>query len=106
VIIPETLRDDFINAAEQNYGQFIWTTSGYLLRDEDSAEKKSDEAKETSAEIKEQNPSDENSIVAEAVAAIQNGTLKHGSREIKKFLEEKGCCTKECMNQIMEAIKK
>ena len=105
-IIPETLRDDFANAAEQNYGQFIWTTSGYLLRDEDSAEKKSDEAKETSAEIKEQNPSDENSIVAEAVAAIQNGTLKHGSREIKKFLEEKGCCTKECMNQIMEAIKK
>ncbi len=105
-IIPETLRDDFANAAEQNYGQFIWTTSGYLLRDEDSEEKKIDEAKETSTEIKEQNPSDENSIVAEAVAAIQNGTLKRGSREIKKFLEEKGCCTKECMNQIMEAIKK
>ncbi|MBO5606547.1 MAG: hypothetical protein J5930_01485 [Treponema sp.] len=105
-IIPETLHEDFANAAEQNYGQFIWTTSGYLLRGEDSEEKKSDEAKETSTEIKEQNPSDENSIVAEAVAAIQNGTLKRGSREIKKFLEEKGCGTKECMNQIMEATKK
>jgi thymidylate kinase len=27
-------------------------------------------------------------------------------RLFAKFLEEKGCCTKECMNQIMEAIKK
>ena len=34
-IIPETLHEDFKNAAEQNYGQFIWTTSGYLLRDDD-----------------------------------------------------------------------
>jgi len=33
-IIPETLHEDFKNAVEQNYGQFIWTTSGYLLRDD------------------------------------------------------------------------
>lgn len=33
-IIPETLHEDFKNAVEQNYGQFIWTTSGYLLHDD------------------------------------------------------------------------
>ena len=37
-IIPETLHEDFKNAAEQNYGQFIWTTSGYLLRDDDGVQ--------------------------------------------------------------------
>lgn len=37
-IIPETLHEDFKNAVEQNYGQFIWTTSGYLLRDDVSNE--------------------------------------------------------------------
>ena len=105
-IIPETLHEDFANASEQNYGQFIWTTSGYLLRGEDSSEKKSDESKETSTEIKEQNPSDENPIVAEAVAAIQNGSIKRGSGEVKKFLEKKGVYSKELLNQIMESTKK
>lgn len=37
-IIPETLHEDFKNAVEQNYGQFIWTTSGYLLHDDVSNE--------------------------------------------------------------------
>ncbi len=45
-ILPETLHDDFNNAVKQNYGQFIWTTSSYLLRDDNSgngkAEKKRD----------------------------------------------------------------
>lgn len=51
-IIPETLHDDFKNASEQNYGQFIWTTSGYLLRDEDTAEKKIEEEQKTSQQDK------------------------------------------------------
>jgi hypothetical protein len=39
-IIPETLHEDFKNAVEQNYGQFIWTTSGYLLHDDVSNEQR------------------------------------------------------------------
>ena len=38
-IIPETLEEDFKNALEQNYGQFIWTTSGYLLKDDNNGDK-------------------------------------------------------------------
>jgi hypothetical protein len=104
-IIPDTLHEDFANASEQNYGQFIWTTSGYLLRGEDSAEKKNDESKETSSKIDEQNPSDENPIVEEAVAAIKNDTLKRGKVEVKKFLEEKNAYSKELLNKIMEETK-
>ena len=42
--IPETLREDYENA-KQGYGQFIWTTSAYLLKDDDF--KESVENKET-----------------------------------------------------------
>ena len=34
-IIPEALRADFENA-KQGYGQFIWTTSGYLLKGDEA----------------------------------------------------------------------
>ena len=49
-IIPDTLHEDFKNACEQNYGQFIWTTSGYLLRGDDSSAKKGDETESSESE--------------------------------------------------------
>ncbi|MEE1212761.1 MAG: hypothetical protein UHO11_09730 [Treponema sp.] len=49
-IIPDTLHEDFKNACEQNYGQFIWTTSGYLLRGDDSGAKKGDETESSESE--------------------------------------------------------
>ena len=49
-IIPETLSEDFKNACEQNYGQFIWTTSGYLLSGDDSGAKKGDETESSESE--------------------------------------------------------
>ena len=101
-IIPDTLHEDFKNASEQNYGQFIWTTSGYLLREEDSDEKKSDEAKETYAEIKEQDSSDKNSIVEEAVAAIRDGSLKRTQVQVKKFLEKNNAYSQENLSEIMK----
>ena len=36
-LIPEALREDFENA-KQGYGQFIWTTSGYLLKGDKAPE--------------------------------------------------------------------
>lgn len=49
-IIPETLSEDFKNACEQNYGQFIWTTSSYLLSGDDSGAKKGDETESSESE--------------------------------------------------------
>lgn len=49
-IIPDTLHEDFKNACEQNYGQFIWTTSGYLLSGDDSGAKKGDETESSESE--------------------------------------------------------
>ncbi|MBO4699111.1 hypothetical protein J5690_05810 [bacterium] len=34
----DAFHDDFKNAVAQNYGQFIWTTSAYLLKDDDYKE--------------------------------------------------------------------
>ena len=56
-IIPEALRADFENA-KQGYGQFIWTTSGYLLKgdepyqDEIQAEQQPEQQPEGEAEEK------------------------------------------------------
>lgn len=41
-IIPEALREDFENA-KQGYGQFIWTTSGYLLKGDEPPQDEQDE---------------------------------------------------------------
>lgn len=41
-IIPEALREDFENA-KQGYGQFIWTTSGYLLKGDEAPQDEQDE---------------------------------------------------------------
>lgn len=100
-IIPETLHDDFKNASEQNYGQFIWTTSGYLLRGEDSAEKKesdnmltvnsqtTDEKnidyEQIKADIKEQIEKDQ---VKDYKAFIPNYLLKHFNIDDKKKRSE------------------
>lgn len=69
-IIPETLHEDFNNAAEQNYGQFIWTTSGYLLRNDDSKQKNESTASITESN-KSKNDSIENSIVKEVISSIK-----------------------------------
>jgi len=101
-IIPDTLHEDFVNAAEQNYGQFIWTTSGYLLRGEDSAEKKAAKQEENKDEL----PKTEDSVVVNAVEAIKSRILKRDSGEVKKFLEKEGGFSKELLNKIMELTKK
>lgn len=100
-IIPDTLHEDFVNAAEQNYGQFIWTTSGYLLRGEDSAEKKAAKQEENKDEL----PKTEDSVVVKAVEAIKSRILKRDSGKVKNFLEKEGGFSKERLNKIMELTK-
>lgn len=51
-LLPETLRDDFKNAQTQNYGQFIWSTSEYLLRGDTRADKTENADSASAAEIK------------------------------------------------------
>lgn len=80
-IIPETLHEDYKNAAEQNYGQFIWTTSGYLLREEDTAEKKTEEA--SVVELKTEKPEKK----AEASVAKAPNSITTTAYE-SKFLQD------------------
>ena len=101
-IIPESLREDYENA-KQGYGQFIWTTSGYLLRDD--VGQNVENAKEEAAS--EQNPSldEENPIVKEALQAISDGTLKRTSMDIKKFLEDRNQYGKDLLHKILNSSK-
>lgn len=48
-LIPETLREDFANA-KQGYGQFIWTTSGYLLQGDKAPEEQDEGQTEQQSE--------------------------------------------------------
>lgn len=104
-IIPETLHEDFNNAAEQNYGQFIWTTSGYLLRNDDSKQKNESTASITESN-KSKNDSIENSIVKEVISSIKNGTMKPKISEIKKFLEERNCFSIPLMKRILDGTRR
>lgn len=92
-IIPETLHEDFKNASEQNYGQFIWTTSGYLLRGEDSAEKKEaaekNESDNTTTEnIKTVAEADYETIKAEIKKQKEKGLVKDPKAYIPNYLIE------------------
>lgn len=89
-IIPETLHDDFKNASEQNYGQFIWTTSGYLLRGEDFAEKKeSDNVSTVSSQITEETNINYEQIYAEIKEMIKKGQIKDPNAFIHDHLRKK-----------------
>lgn len=89
-IIPETLHDDFKNASEQNYGQFIWTTSGYLLRGEDFAEKKeSDNVSTVSSQITEETNINYKQIYADIKEMIKKGQIKDPNAFIHDYLRKK-----------------
>ena len=86
-IIPETLHDDFKNASEQNYGQFIWTTSGYLLRGEDSAEKKeSDNVLTVNSQTTDEKNIDYEQIKADIKEQIEKGQVKDYKAFIHNYL--------------------
>lgn len=104
-IIPETLHEDFSNAAEQNYGQFIWTTSGYLLRNDDSKQKNESTASITESN-KSKNDSIENSIFKEVISSIKNGTMKPKISEIQKFLEERNCFSVPLLKRIIDGTRR
>ena len=107
-IVPESLHDDFKNAKEQNYGQFIWTTSGYLLHDDNSNEKK--ESEETSiAEIKnsEDTGIDYEKIKSDIKSKIENGEVKNQKAFISDYLMKKyGIEDKKKRAEIVTALKK
>lgn len=86
-IIPETLHDDFKNASEQNYGQFIWTTSSYLLRGEDSAEKKeSDNVLTVNSQTTDEKNIDYEQIKADIKEQIEKGQMKDPNAFIHNYL--------------------
>lgn len=88
-IIPETLHDDFKNASEQNYGQFIWTTSGYLLRGEDSAEKKeSDNVLTVNSQTTDEKNIDYEQIKANIKEQIEKVQLKDYKAFIHNYLRK------------------
>ena len=93
--LPETLHKDFKNAMEQNYGQFIWTTSGYLLR-EDGLDKPESESPSSERNV------ESNSVVEQAINAINDGTLQREKKAIKNFLEEKGMNDKDALHEILK----
>lgn len=99
-IIPETLHEDFKNAVEQNYGQFIWTTSGYLLRDDVEKKDESKSMSETDSTNERQITLEP--VIAEAIEKINNGELPRKKIEIKKFLEEKSNYSIEKLKEIMD----
>lgn len=78
--VSEAFHTDFKNAMEQNYGQFIWTTSDYLLQEEGKQE--TPETQES--KLEESTP--ENPLLAEAVEAVNSGKLQRDKKAIKEFL--------------------
>ncbi len=86
-IIPETLHEDFKNASEQNYGQFIWTTSGYLLRGEDSVEKKeADNVLTVNSQTTDEKNIDYEQIKADIKEQIEKGQVKDYKAFIPNYL--------------------
>ena len=77
-IIPETLHEDFKNASEQNYGQFIWTTSGYLLRNDDDSDDKNADIQN----IKEDNAN--NSVAGDETETNKSGAENNEQTTTKK----------------------
>jgi len=99
--------DDFKNAMD-NYGQFIWTTSTYLLKD--NLPEQNDEEDPNSAsdinDIPETDP--EEPAVTEAIEAAikanRNGSLPRKSPDINKFLEENFSNLKNKFQEIRQKI--
>ena len=108
LVLPETLHADFDNAVNQNYGQFIWTTSGYLLREDGSKDDKASDSSdvgETSREDLAQKKSVD-SIVEECVALINKGELTRDKVQIKNFLDERGTYSLDRLKLILAKTKK
>lgn len=89
-LIPETLHDDYKNATDQGYGQFMWTSSSYLLRDE----KKDDALKDTieinDVVLSEKEQSNEDGIISKIINLIKTDKLGYNSREVINYLKSNG----------------
>ena len=89
-LIPESLHDDYKNATDQGYGQFMWTSSGYLLRDE----KKDDALKDTieinDIVLSEKEQSNEDGIISKIINLIKTDKLGYNSREVINYLKSNG----------------
>lgn len=85
--IPETLREDFANA-KQGYGQFMWTTSGYLLRGDSSSEQPETSATENDSvpEVHSDAAPDYEAIKTAVKALLDNGDIKDSKAYIPEYL--------------------
>ena len=100
--------DDFKNAMD-NYGQFIWTTSTYLLKDNLPEQNDEEDPNNSASDINDIPEADpEEPAVTEAIeAAIEanrNGSLPRKSPEINKFLEENFSNLKNKFQEIRQKI--
>ena len=79
--IPETLHEDYENAKEQGYGQFMWISSNYLLREEKLSSINNKEEKISNINSDEQVEDSEKNIYENLNLDSKEGKL------IKKILE-------------------
>lgn len=82
-IIPETLYEDFDNAMNQNYDQFIWTTSGYLLKEDKTEQNDGGEGQGGEKEVKPALPDNSSEAVdkIDSVSDNSSGALDEASVE-------------------------
>jgi hypothetical protein len=106
--LPETLHKDFENAMEQNYGQFIWTTSGYLLREDGSKDDKESESSAVDGASREEPTRSESvdPIVKECVQLIKKGECKRDKVQIKNILEDRGAYSPDRLKLVLDMTKK
>ena len=106
--LPETLHKDFENAMEQNYGQFIWTTSDYLLREDGSKDDKESESSVFDGASREEPTRSESvdPVVEECVQLIKKDECKRDKVHIKNFLEERGAYSPSRLKLVLDMTKK
>ena len=116
-LIPETLHEDYENALEQGYGQFLWCSSNYMLADEKGAatpneipeqpaEADSENAKEELSEnAKEELSENElNAAKTQIEAMRQEGKLKNPLASIPKILQDSYKVSKEAAKKYRDKL--
>lgn len=104
-ILPENLHEDFKNASTQNYGQFIWTTSGYLLRD-DKDEKESENTSTAEIKTAEETSIDYGKIKSDIKAKIDKGEIKDPKAFVPEYLMKNyGIDDKKKRSEIVKTLR-
>ena len=86
----DEFHSDFKNATEQNYGQFIWCTSDYLLRGDSADEKKAKEADAVAESSLKKSPEPDFEAIKKAVKKhLDAGVIKDDAANIPDYLKKK-----------------